>query len=363
MAKVKLGDVAFEYKQAYKGDKTGVPHVGLEHLIPGDVKLLRWDIDPDNTFTKGFAKGQVLLGRRRAYLRKAVVAPFDGICSGDITVIEAVRTKMDTNLLPFIIQNERFFDYATRGSAGSLSPRVKWAYLRNYEFDLPPLEEQERLAALLWAAYDLKESYKKLIAATDEMVKAHFVEMFGNPITNTKKWDTLAIKNVAPESPCNDRINGIAWILNLDMIESHSGKIIEKIYDDSSHFLSVQPFDDGNVLFSKLRPYLNKVVIPDEKGYATTELVPLRPNQEKLNKTFFSCLLRSDEFIKYANKIATGTRMPRMPLAELRNFECMLPPISMQNKFEQIVNQADKSKQELQQSMAKIDRVIKSLLP
>jgi len=85
---------------------------------------------------------------------------------------------------------------------------------------------------------------------------------------------------------------------------------------------SVQAFDRDNVLFSKLRPYLNKVVIPDECGYATTELVPLKPNKDKLNKIYFSFLLKSDKFVKWANDIATGTKMPRMPLGELRNFNC-----------------------------------------
>lgn len=70
MTKVKLGDVAIEYKQAYQGNRESVPNVGLEHLIPSEVKLSCWNTDNDNTFTKRFNKGQVLLGRRRAYLKK-----------------------------------------------------------------------------------------------------------------------------------------------------------------------------------------------------------------------------------------------------------------------------------------------------
>lgn len=66
--------------------------------------------------------------------------------------------------------------------------------------------------------------------------------------------------------------------MNLDMIESQTGIVIEKIYQKAEDALSVQAFDEDNVLFSKLRPYLNKVVLPDDKGLATTELVPLRPN-------------------------------------------------------------------------------------
>ena len=83
---------------------------------------------------------------------------------------------MVPELLPFIIQTPVFFDYANRGSAGSLSPRVKWEHLADYEFELPPLEEQKILADKLWAAYRLKEAYKKLLDATDEMVKSEFTD-------------------------------------------------------------------------------------------------------------------------------------------------------------------------------------------
>ena len=173
--------------------------------------------------------------------------------------------------------------------------------------------------------------------------KSRFIEMFGNPVTNNKQWPAKPISKVAPEQPSETKTTGSVWLLNLDMIESNTGKIIEKNYEDDSKLLSVAPFDEGNVLYSKLRPYLNKVVIPDGKGYATTELVPLRPNQELVNLTFFSHLLRGDGFVSYANGIATGTKMPRMPLNDLRKFNCILPPIQMQKEFEVIALQADKS--------------------
>ena len=180
MAMVKLGDVAIEKRETWTGSTQGVPIIGLEHLVPGEITLSSWDSDTDNTFSKMFRKDQVLLGRRRVYLKKAVIAPFDGICSGDITVIEAIPGKISPRLLPFIIQNERFFDYAIQGSAGSLSPRVKWEHLKDYEFNLSDYEEQESLANKLWSALKLKESYHALLLATDEMVKSRFVEQFGS---------------------------------------------------------------------------------------------------------------------------------------------------------------------------------------
>lgn len=122
MSKVKLGDVAIEHKETCKGSKDEYPIVGLEHLVPEEVTLTVWSENRDNTFTKMFRKGNVLFGRRRAYLKKAAVAPFDGICSGDITVIEAIPDRILPELLPFIIQNDDLFDFAVGKSAGSLSP-------------------------------------------------------------------------------------------------------------------------------------------------------------------------------------------------------------------------------------------------
>ena len=344
MARVKLGDVAREYKATIK-DTADLPIVGLEHLTPGEITLERWDVGTENTFTKGFKKGHMLFGRRRAYLKKAALAPFDGVCSGDITVIEAIPGKINPELLPFIIQNDLLFDYAVGNSAGSLSPRVKWESLKGYEFELPELAEQDGLVELLKAAHRTKKAYQKQITATDELVKSQFIEMFGNPITNNKQWPTQPLKKVAPEHTPQIPSVEKYWWLNLDMIESYSGIVIEKVYAERSEIgSSTSTFDDTMVLYSKLRPYLNKVVVPEDFGYATTELVGLKPDSSVLNKYFLFNLLRGDDFVSYANGISGGAQMPRMPVKALREFECILPPMELQEQFVALSEQSDKSK-------------------
>ena len=177
MPRVKLGDVAREYK-AVNINSNNLPFVGLEHLTPEDISLEQWDEGVETTFTKAFKKGQMLFGRRRAYLKKAALAPFDGICSGDIIVIEAIPDKINPALLPFIIQNDILFDFAVGNSAGSLSPRVKWESLKEYEFEQPEIDEQEHLVQLLEAAHQAKKGYQNLIEATDNLVKSQFVGPF-----------------------------------------------------------------------------------------------------------------------------------------------------------------------------------------
>ncbi|MDR1298411.1 MAG: hypothetical protein LBO05_13825 [Deltaproteobacteria bacterium] len=123
--RVKLGSAAVESRETNKGSQSGIPIVGLEHLTPEDVNLTEWNVNTENTFNKMFRKRQVLFGRRRAYLKKAAVAPCDGICSGDITVIAAKEGALTPELLALMIQNDRFYDFAVEKSAGSLSPRAK----------------------------------------------------------------------------------------------------------------------------------------------------------------------------------------------------------------------------------------------
>lgn len=360
---VKLGEVAKERRESIKTDKANMPIVGLEHLIPQQVQLTEWSNDADNTFTKLFHKGDVLFGRRRAYLKKASLAPFDGICSGDITVIAPIENKIAPELLPFIIQNDAFFDYAVEKSAGSLSPRVKWEHLKNYEFELPGLEQQQKLAKILWAAEENKQAYKTLLQKTDNLVKAKFEEMFGNVVKNSKKWPVQKLTEVAPESNAVLQDTEKVWLLNLDMIEEQTGKIIHKnVVNKSEIGSSTTTFNSEMVLYSKLRPYLNKVVVPDGEGYATTELVTLKPNKTYLNKYFLATLLRCDDFVKYAVDLSGGARMPRMPMNELRNFQCIIPPLNLQNKFVEFAQQTEQSKQQLQKSLDCINTMMKALI-
>ena len=139
-------------------------YVGIEHIEPEDLRIRSWGLVAEGiTFTNHFRSGQVLFAKRRAYQRKVAVADFEGVCSGDIYVLES--KDPDTllpELLPFLCQTDGFFNHAVGTSAGSLSPRTNWAQLANYEFPLPPLAEQRRIAEVLLAASALADSYRVL---------------------------------------------------------------------------------------------------------------------------------------------------------------------------------------------------------
>ena len=369
MPKVLLKEVVERIKDKVDKDNTHLKYyIGGEHFDYGEVCVTKRALIEGSTigpaFHMRFMPGDVLLMSRNPHLRKSGVVDFEGLCS-DVSYV--CRTKNEGILmqsyLPFIFQTDHFWDFAEQNKHGSTNYFLNWTDFEKYEFELPTIEIQKELVKVLWEAQKLKMGYQKMLLATDELVKSQFIEMFGDPITNNYNWEVAPLKEVAPETVANVPKQEEYWWLNLDMIESYSGCLIERVVTKSEDIgNSTAAFDDSMVLYSKLRPYLNKVFVPKEHGFATTELVRLTPDPRRLNKYFLFNLLRGDEFVVYANSISSGAQMPRMPMKELREFSCILPPMELQNEFVAFAEQIDKSKFELKKSIENVSNLIKILM-
>ena len=155
-------------------------YIGLEHIDPGDLTIHRWgNVAEGTTFTNVFRPGQVLFGKRRAYLRKVAVPDFSGVCSGDIYVLESKDDRhLLPDLLPFICQTDRFFEHAVGTSAGSLSPRTHWRSLAEYEFALPALAEQRRIVRVMTRINTVSSTRAKLKRAVERVLLSAYAAIF-----------------------------------------------------------------------------------------------------------------------------------------------------------------------------------------
>jgi len=192
--------------------------VGLEHIEPGDLRIRRWgDVADGTTFTTLFKPGQVLFGKRRAYQRKVAVADFEGVCSGDIYVLEPANDRLMPELLPFLCQTDAFFDHAVGTSAGSLSPRTNWTSLASFEFLLPPIQEQARLLEALVAANEVRDSLGTVAdsaaMAMRSLCKTLFIEK-RKEIARTRIGEVATVRNGTTPSRKNpDFWNGnVPWL-------------------------------------------------------------------------------------------------------------------------------------------------------
>jgi type I restriction enzyme S subunit len=185
---VKFGEIAKNISKRVEPSETDLEvYVGLEHLDPQSLRIARKGIiaEDNPSFTRRFSAGQILFGKRRCYQKKAAVADFEGICSGDIIVMDAIPKKIIPGLLPFIIQSDAFFDWAEKTSSGSLSPRTKWKSLAEFEFPLPPIERQKEILEVLekveYAAKHVDVTLESLDQARQRLEREFFssILLFG----------------------------------------------------------------------------------------------------------------------------------------------------------------------------------------
>ena len=347
MNKVLLGDVAEEVRENYKETDGNPAVVGLEHLIPGEIRLKEWSEDTNTTFTKAFHKGQVLFGRRRAYLKKAAVASVDGICSGDITVISAKQDKILPELLPFVIQNDDFFDFAVGKSAGSLSPRVKWSKLKEYEFNLPSLPQQRKLAKLLWSFVDAKEAYEDLICQTDELVKSQFIEMFGDPKNAAAKPGM--VKGEMLFSLASGKANTIENLNDQYPYECYGGN---GITGNSKNYLVKDP----TIVIGRVGEYCGSVHMTSPFSWITDNAIYITDYDEKTINLEF--LYRECQVMDF-HRFAATVGQPKITQKPLLESFYIVPTMERQNQYVDIAEQSDKSKFELQYVKRNVKEMIK----
>jgi type I restriction enzyme S subunit len=147
-----------------------------------------------------------------------------------------------------------------------------------------------------------------------------------------KGWEIEELGKVAPVMasktvPAEDEV----WLLNLDKVESNTGTVLDYLYVPvDSVGTSTCRFDTTNVLYSKLRPYLNKVVMPGRDGYATSEMLPLKPDPNRLTREYLTIFLRSPQFVEYISSKVSGAKMPRANTNALMQTRIPLPSIPEQ---------------------------------
>lgn len=378
MARVKLCDVIVRANTKVDKDNTDlIYYVGGEHFEPGNVTVENKGLIAGSTigpmFYYGFKEGQFLLVSRNPHLKKAGVVDFDGICSEKTFVLETANPSvLLPEYLPFVLQNDKFWEYAIEHKHGSTNFFINWSTLANYEFELPNVDEQKRIAELAWAAHKLKKSYQNQINATDELVKSQFIEMFGHIGTDEKGWGLTTLDECCalnPKRPKNIEDETLVSFIPMPAV-SEKGEIdcgeIKPYVEVKKGFTY---FAENDVLFAKITPCMENGKGAIAKGLSngigagSTEFHVLRPIDGKSNPYWLYIITMFDEFRTGARKVMTGTGgQLRVPISYLSDYPITLPPIGLQDQFEAIVKQSDKSKFELQEAIVRIENFIKSLI-
>ena len=318
---VAFGDVVQLSKERSKDPKGDgfERYLGLEHLEPSELKVRSWgDIANGTTFTSVFRPGQVLFGKRRAYQRKVAVADFSGVCSGDIYVLEPKGDDLLPELLPFICQSEPFYDYVISMSQGGLSPRVNWKALGIYEFTLPSLEEQRRIAGALQAAEGhvfamqrLAESHKRLYEAFLENTWLR-CGTEGKLLTVDALCDEVTVGIVVTPSKYFAE-SGVPAISHSNI---HLGRIdlngVDLIAEDAHQKLKKTWLHQGDVVLPRVstiagKPYYAAEVPEELDEINSIGIVILRPDRASVHPGYLEAVLNAPSMRRRLIGVAVGS--------------------------------------------------------
>ena len=371
---VKFGDVAERLNIKVDQSNTDLEvYVGGEHIDSNELLVHRCAPIKGSTigyqFQFGFEQNDVLFMTKNPHLRKASMAPFRGLCSIATFVI---RTKAPTVLmqeyLAIVMQSDDFWNYCEQHKSGGVNYFINWGTLSQFPFELPPIETQKEISNKVWAAYRLKEAYKRLLVATDEMVKSQFIEWFGNPFLSPKNGKSVSITDVAdivlgttPNSKIKEYWDGeLKWITPAE-IEEESFIIsdtVRHITEDGRNSANLTLLPVGSVLFSTRAP-IGKVAIAGEEMYCNQGFKNFICKPE-LNNVFLYYTLRLNK--EYLVSLGTGTTFKELSKKIVESIKISVPAKEQQEQFETLYRQADKSKFELKRAIEAIDKVIKSLI-
>ncbi len=378
--KVKFGDVV-RLSKARCADPLAEDverFVGLEHLEPGDLRIRSWGNVADGvTFTSVFKPGQVLFGKRRAYQRKVAVADFSGVCSGDIYVFEtADPAVLLPELLPFICQTDAFFDHAVGTSAGSLSPRTNWKSLADFEFVLPPIEEQKKLRVTFDAfaqtiyAYELAETGAKAYHAA--LREAHFggnasKVYLGDLLKEIQAGKSLLGINEPPTGCQEKAVLKVSAVGKRTFLPHESKTLIRQ-----DEFINEHLVKRGDVLITRANtPDLVGLVcrVPDEHPnlMLSDKTLRLVPKNDVPGQLLVECL-RTNAARQYLKVNATGTgrAMKNISQAKLRDMQVCFPKKKFRDElvlvFESAVAATEKISDRLAQAKVLQHRVMQDIL-
>lgn len=372
MARYKFDQIAHylnEKRMPTEADRE--TYIGLEHLDSGNLTVTRWGSDVDIKGQKlVMHKGDILFGRRNTYLKRAAIAPHDGLFSAHGMIWRPKEDVVDAGFFPFFVSSDYFMDEAIRISVGSLSPTINWRDLKELEFDLPDIDTQRKLSTLLWAMERAKTAYKNLIAKTDELVKSQFVEMI-QPLLDTGNTIPLG-ELVETDRPITYGIlkPGTGFPGGVPVVKVKDMK--DGLIDQSDLLLTSPEIDNsykrsrlraGDLLISIRGSVGRMAEVPEnlENANITQDTARLTIKKE-YNKVYVRGVLESQPLQHDMEKNIRGVAVKGINIGYLRELGIPMCSRSKQDELAALYIQSDKSKFAAQQAFADLTATQKALM-
>ena len=227
-------------------------------------------------------------------------------------------------------------------------------------------EAQCEIVSILERVETIISTRQQQLKKLDDLVKARFIELFGDLKSNPMEWPVVSFTEFAKidgnMTTDYEKYAGYPHI-GIDSIEKGTGALkgYRTVREDgviSGKYI----FTPQHIIYSKIRPNLNKVALPDFEGLCSADAYPILPNHSNCNRVFLAIALRSEYFLEYILQFSSRTNLPKVNRKEIAGFRMPLPPLKLQEQFAAFVNQTDKSKVVIQKALDEAQVLFDSLM-
>ena len=280
-------------------------------------------------------------------------------------IIESLdKEKLDVMYLYFFLCS--YIEVLRKQSIGGVIKYIKLGNLTDALIPIPSLEKQKKICRNLIKAQKVLNENQALFSKYDILIKSRFIEMFGDLATNPKKWiiknftecaiiDTKMVKDFEKYADYPH--------IGIDSIEKETGILsgYRTIKEDnviSGKYL----FTPEHIIYSKIRPNLNKVAMPNFNGLCSADAYPILVKNNITTREYLAYVMRSDFYVSYILAFSRRANMPKVNKEQVESFNLPLPPYELQKQFSSFVQQIDKSKFAVQKSLEKAETLYKSLM-
>ena len=270
------------------------------------------------------------------------------------------------------VLRERYFFYFMKKlrmqeyAESTTVPSVRKSKLEQIKINVPSVDEQKQMETVLDKASEIIRYRQEELQRLDNLIKARFVEMFGDFKINPMGWPVVGFEEIAiiDGNMTTDYEKYADYPhIGIDSIEKESGllKGYRTVAEDGV-ISAKYVFTPAHIIYSKIRPNLNKVALPDFDGLCSADAYPILPIEGKCNRVFLAYDMRSQFFLDYILQFCNRTNLPKVNRKEVTGFRTPLPPIELQNEFASFVAQVDKSKVAVQKSLDETQLLFNSLM-
>ena len=292
----------------------------------------------------------------------------EGIMSPAYNVWDINTEIIDTDFLELSLHSPQSMQYYKNKLRGTTARRrsIPTSDLLALKIPLPDLQTQQETVTIIKKANKIISLRQQQLQKLDELVKSRFIELFGDLKSNPMKWPVVPFTEFA-------KIDGNMTTdyekyadyphIGIDSIEKGTGALkgYRTVKEDgviSGKYI----FTPQHIIYSKIRPNLNKVALPDFEGLCSADAYPILPNHDNCNRVFLAIALRSEYFLEYILQFSSRTNLPKVNRKEIAGFCMPLPPLKLQQQFAAFVEQTDKSKLAVQKGLQELETLKKSLM-